>query len=111
MGEGWAGRGLESPKIPLSIVVVSDSSYCRGGSVIQLILHHGGSVMMAHIDFACAGEAGSGSIASCVASMWRLGVGVRVTHMMVLLFRVCGYGGHFEPLNFLSWRKEDGKGP
>ena len=42
VGEGWAGRGLESPKTPFSFVVVGDASYCRGGSVIQLILHHGG---------------------------------------------------------------------
>ena len=55
VGEGGAGRGLESPKTPLSVVVVGDASYCRGGSAVQLILHHGGSVGMAHIDFAGAG--------------------------------------------------------
>jgi len=55
--EAWvrAGPVLESPKTPFSFVVVGDASYCRGGSVIQLILHHGGSVGMTHINFAGAG--------------------------------------------------------
>ena len=52
LGRSWIGI---SEKTPFSFVVVGDASYCWGGSVIQLILHHGGSVGMTHVNFAGAG--------------------------------------------------------
>ena len=51
LGRSWIGTSEDA----ILLVVVGDASYCRGGSVIQLILHHGGSVGMTHINFAGAG--------------------------------------------------------
>ena len=52
MSEVRACKGLEPPEAPLSCSVVGDAPPHRCGSVVELVLNHGGGVMMPDVDVA-----------------------------------------------------------
>ena len=49
MSEVRACKGLEPPEAPLSCSVVGDAPHHRCGAVVELVLNHGGGVVMPYV--------------------------------------------------------------
>ena len=61
MSEVRACKGLEPPEAPLSCSVVGDAPHHGCGSVVELVLNHGGGVVMPYV-YVARSRWGSGEV-------------------------------------------------